>query len=252
VTEIKAGTALARSAGRTAGPKRLKPLETALGYQFQDRKLLRRALTHASTRSGGLAEHDNERLEFLGDRVLGLAVAELLAEMFPAESEGELARRYNRLVRRETCASVGAEIKLGRFLVLSGSEEESGGRAKATILGDACEAVLGAIFLDGGFEPAREVVRRLWTNRIGTGEQVRPDAKSALQEWAQGRGLALPDYAEIVREGPDHRPLFTAEVRIRGLEPARGKGASKRLAEQDAATTLLVREGVWTDRGDEL
>lgn len=219
-------------------------LEARLAYTFEEKELLERALTHASVRGGRAKRHDNERLEFIGDRVLGLAIAELLNERFPSGTEGDLARGLNRLVRGETCARVARDLDLGAHLILSESEAESGGRGKDTILADALEAVLGAVFIEGGYAPARDVVHHLWR---GESEQVSaggPDAKSALQEWAQGHGLALPEYAEIARAGPDHRPRFTAEVRILGKEPARGEGASKRAAEQAAATALLTREGV--------
>jgi ribonuclease-3 len=225
--------------------RKYKALETALGYRFKSEPLLERALTHASVRGGGKARRsDNERLEFLGDRVLGLAIAEVLSEAHPAASEGDLARAYNRLVRGQTCASVAREVGLGDHLILSESEAESGGRNKETILADAIEAVLGAIFLEAGFDKARAIVRHLWHGHMTMVPQTAADAKSALQEWAQGRGLALPEYVEIARKGPDHAPLFTSEVRIAGLRPARGEGASKRAAEQAAASALLAREGV--------
>jgi ribonuclease-3 len=226
-------------------PRKYKDLEKSLGHRFKNQKVLEVALTHASMRGGKSKRSDNERLEFIGDRVLGLAVAELLNEHFPDATEGELARRYNRLVRGETCAKVARTLGLGTHLILSESEAGSGGRTKGTILADAMEALLGAIFLDGGFNAARSAVRRLWESQSGElNTTARPDAKSALQEWAQGQGLALPEYIEIARKGPDHAPRFTSEVRITGRAPARGEGASKRSAEQAAARALLEREGV--------
>lgn len=229
----------------------IKGLETALGYTFKGRDGLDRALTHASTRTDRRDPEDNERLEFLGDRVLGLVIAELLVEREPAASEGILARRFNRLVKREACAAVGRAIGIGRAMRLSQSEEESGGRNKDTILADAVEALLGAIFLEAGFDTVRTVVRRLWAPLLEGLPETVTDAKSALQEWAQGQGLALPHYVETGREGPDHAPVFTTEVRIAGREPARGSGASKRQAEQSAAAALLAREGVWRTKSDE-
>lgn len=223
----------------------IQALIERLGYTFQDISLLKRALTHASARNVPSPEADNERLEFLGDRVLGLAIAELLLERYPAADEGELARRFNRLVRRETCASVGRSLKLGLHIIMSQAEAEGGGRGKKTILANACEAVLGAVFLDGGYEQARSLIRRLWEPLLAKGDTVPVDAKTALQEWAQARKLPLPRYVEISCEGPDHAPEFTAEVRIKGLAPAMGKGASKRAAEQAAAVNLLRRESVW-------
>ncbi len=229
-----------------AGTSRpIQSLADRIGYTFHDPALLRLALTHASARERAPGAADNERLEFLGDRVLGLAVAELVGERYPEALEGELARRLNLLVRRETCAAVAQDLDLGAYVRMSGGEAGSGGREKATILADACEAVLGAVFLDGGFEEARRVVRDLWTPHLSDAEVVPTDAKSALQEWAQGQGLPLPRYVEVARAGPDHAPLFTAEVQIEGREPTRGEGANKRLAEQAAATAMLVREGVW-------
>jgi ribonuclease III len=227
----------------------IKGLEQALGYTFKSRQTLDRALTHSSTRSDRKVAEDNERLEFLGDRVLGLAIAELLVEREPAATEGILARRFNRLVKRETCALVGRNLNIGRALRLSQSEEESGGRNKDTILADAVEALLGAIFLEAGFETVREVVRQLWAPLLDGLPDMVTDAKSALQEWAQGQGLALPQYVETQREGPDHAPVFTTEVRIAGKVPTRGSGASKRQAEQSAAAALLIREGVWRPKG---
>lgn len=226
-------------------PRKYKDLEKALGHRFRNQPLLEVALTHASMRGGKSKHFDNERLEFIGDRVLGLAIAELLNERFPDANEGELARRYNRLVRGETCAKIARAIDLGAHLILSDSEAGSGGRTKTTILADGMEAILGAIFLDVGYDKARNIVQRLWA---GQSQELlttaSPDPKSALQEWAQGQGLSLPLYVEIARKGPDHAPRFTSEVIIDGKEPARGEGASKRAAEQDAARAMLVREGV--------
>jgi ribonuclease III len=255
-TTTKAATKTAKA----PASRRQNPLEKALGYRFGNPELLAVALTHASMRSTGDkpngegaqagTSYDNERLEFLGDRVLGLAIAEMLTKAFPAAEEGELARRYNRLVRREACADVAIVLELGRHLVLSEGEADSGGRSKLTILADACEAVLGAIFLDGGFEPARATVQKLWLPRLATEERDRPDPKSALQEWAQGLGMAIPVYVLTDRKGPDHAPHFTAEVRIPSRKAAAGEGTSKRLAEQAAAAAFLLRERVWQESSD--
>jgi ribonuclease III len=237
-----------------AAPKTTRSFETRLGYRFKDAALLDRALTHSSARvqraqAAGKPDDklgDNERLEFLGDRVLGLAIAELLSETFTAAAEGELARRFNNLVRGGTCADVARSWDLGQHVKLSDSEAENGGRDKDTILADACEAILAAIFLEAGFETARDIVRQHWTPRLNIQlKEPYADAKSALQEWAQGQGLALPVYKEISREGPDHAPVFTTEVRVDAKRSARGIGASKRIAEQAAATKLLSAAGVW-------
>jgi ribonuclease III len=223
----------------------LKHLFDRLGYAFNDRSLVELALIHASARPSLKPNEDNERLEFLGDRVLGLAVAELLTASFPEASEGELARRFNQLVRAETCAEVAQRWELGKLIVMSGGEAESGGRAKKTILANACEAVLGAIFIDGGYAAARDVTHRFWVADLSGLDLAAPDAKSILQEWAQGRHLPLPRYTEVSREGPDHKPRFTSEVQIDGVAPERGHGANKRAAEQAAALAMLLREGVW-------
>jgi ribonuclease-3 len=232
---------------RTARQKQSPDLETRLGYTFRRRALLTEALTHSSARSRRDCALDNERLEFLGDRVLGLCVARLLLEHFPDAREGDLARRFNRLVRMETCAAVARELQLGPDLILDAGEAGAGGRRKDSILADACEAVLGAIFLDGGFEPAQAFVERFWTDRLKTVPAAPVDAKTALQEWAQARKLSLPSYRVVGCEGPDHAPEFEAEVQISGLPPARGQGASKRVAEQAAAAAMLKREGVWQE-----
>lgn len=225
--------------------RKFKELEKRLGYKFRSQDLFAQALTHASVRGSDKGRKDNERLEFLGDRVLGLAIVETLAAQYPEANEGELARRYNSLVNGATCARVGRELGVGPFLILSESEADSGGRDKDTILADAIEAILGAAFLDGGYEKARAVVTRLWENQTeGKAKMVAADAKSALQEWAQGAGLSLPEYTEVARKGPDHAPQFTSEVRIKGRAAARGEGSSKRAAEQAAAAELLMREGV--------
>ena len=234
------------TASKSSDKLKTAPLEKALGYKFKDRALLRRALTHASVRSQRDGGGDNERLEFLGDRVLALAIAELLVEIDPEATEGELARRFNRLVRREACAHIARELGLGSVLILSASESDSGGRNKDTILADACEALLGALFIEAGFDVSRGVVRHLWTPLADGAPRAAPDPKSALQEWAQGQGLALPEYVEVGRAGPDHAPRFTAEVRVGRMGPAQGEGANKRAAEQAAAAALLRQKGVWT------
>jgi ribonuclease III len=228
----------------------LDQLSARLGHAFSDPALLKLALTHSSARAGARPNEDNERLEFLGDRVLGLAVAELLADSFPKAREGELARWFNHLVRAETCAEVAQQWELGNVITMSGGEAGSGGRRKKTILANTCEALLGAIFADGGYEPAKAVVRRFWEPQLSALELAAPDAKSVLQEWAQGRRLPLPRYLEVAREGPDHAPRFTAEVQIDGVAPERGQGENKRAAEQAAALAMLLREGVWEAPAD--
>ncbi len=223
---------------RRAAPA-LAPLEERLGYRFRDPHGLDLALTHASL--AGARRRSNERLEFLGDRVLGLALARLLIERFPDDPEGALGRRLAHLASREVLAEIARELELGRHLRLSRGEEESGGRDNPTILADALEAVLGAVFLDGGFEPAEALVRRLFAARVEALTAPPRDPKTALQEWAQGHGLPLPRYHLLEREGPPHAPRFRVEVRVQGLPPETAEGGSKRAAERAAAEKLLQR-----------
>ena len=227
-------------------PRKYRILETALGYKFKSQALLERALTHSSVRGTDAKRTDNERLEFIGDRVLGLAIVEMLHEADDSANEGDMARRYNALVRGQACALIARKLDLGQHLSLSASEADNGGRDKENILADGMEAVLGAIFLDGGFLKARDVIRRIWSQGPGATHAKSPaaaDPKSALQEWAQGRGLALPIYVTLERSGPDHAPSFRTEVRVAGLPPAEGSGPSKRAAEQAAASALLATTG---------
>ena len=210
-----------------------------LGHRFRDPELLIRALTHGSF--GGTSREDNQRLEFLGDRVLGLVISDALLQADRAAAEGQIAPRFNALVRKEACAEVAREIDLGAVLKLGRSEMKSGGRRKDALLADAMEAVIAAVYRDAGIDAARAVVLRLWLSRI---ENVRADArdpKTALQEWAQARGLTPPAYVEVSRDGPDHQPVFTIEAQLSSGETARAKAGSKRAAEQAAAMALLDR-----------
>lgn len=229
-------------------PNSLAALEERLGYHFGDREMLLRSLTHPSAARG--ADPDGQldsyqRLEFLGDRVLGLIIADMLFVAFPESDEGDLHRRHASLVRKETCADVGAELGIGEALLLGESEDSAGGRTKVTILGDACEAVIGAVYVDGGIAPARALIERLWLDRISGAHRASRDAKSTLQEWAQGRGLGLPRYRVIDESGPAHAPTFLIRVELEGYAPETGEGGSKRDAEQAAATAVLMREGIW-------
>lgn len=217
----------------------MRAFAARLGHDFARPALLVEALTHSSMSSP--SRGDNQRLEFLGDRVLGLVMAEALLEQDRAAAEGQLAPRFNALVRKETCAEVAREIDLGEVLKLGRSEMLSGGRRKLALLGDAMEAVIAAVYLDGGFAAARAVVLRLWGARIAAVEADARDAKTALQEWAQARGLAPPDYIEVARSGPDHAPVFTIEARLATGESAEATAGSKRQAEQAAARALLDR-----------
>jgi ribonuclease-3 len=210
-----------------------------LGHAFTRPELLLRALTHSSISSA--TRPDNQRLEFLGDRVLGLVMAEALLAADPEAAEGLLAPRFNALVRKETCADVAREIDLGVVLKLGRSEMLSGGRRKEALLGDAMEAVIAAVYLDAGFEAARDVILRLWGARVTAVEADARDAKTALQEWAQARGQQPPRYIELSREGPDHAPVFTIAARLESGEEATAAAGSKRQAEQAAAKALLKR-----------
>lgn len=212
-----------------------------IGHSFARPELLVRALTHGSIATP--TRPDNQRLEFLGDRVLGLVLADALYRADTEASEGTLAPRYNALVRKETCADVARAIDLGAVLRLGRSEMISGGRRKQALLGDAMEAVIGAVYLDAGFEAARAMVLRLWKVPLAGADQTGADPKNALQELVQGRGEAPPVYAEIARSGPDHAPLFRIEVRLETGETARAEAGSKRAAERAAAAALLARLG---------
>lgn len=215
-------------------------LSARLGHRFTNPRLLHEALTHTS--AAGQRGHGGssyERLEFLGDRVLALVVADLLLQRFPRESEGALARRHAALVRRETLAEVARELGLGEFLVLARGEEETGGRDNPALLADVCEALIGALYLDGGLDTARRFIEPRWRPLIEADRKPPRDAKTALQEWAQGHGLPLPEYSEVERRGPPHDPEFTVQVAVEGHPPESGAGRSKRLAEQEAARRLL-------------
>jgi ribonuclease III len=207
-----------------------------LGHDFREPALLIEALTHPSV-SGAT---DNQRLEFLGDRVLGLVIAEALLQEDRAAAEGELAPRLNALVRKETCAEVAREVDLGTAVRMGRSEMLSGGRRKPALLGDAMEAVIAAVYLDGGIEAARALVLRLWGPRIAAARAQTRDAKTALQEWAQARGMPPPEYHDLARAGPDHAPVFSVEARLSDGRAATGEAASKRAAQQAAAGALLA------------
>jgi ribonuclease III len=228
---------------------RLNELEKRLGHRFANRALIEEALTHSSAG----ADSSNERLEFLGDRVLGLIIAEALLERYPNESEGALAPRFNALVRKETCAAVGRELGLADALTLAESERLAGGHLKSAILADACEAVIAALYLDAGFEAAKTFVIGAWASRIEVLGLDMRDAKTALQEWAQssqGGSRGTPHYEVIERTGPDHAPHFKISVRLPGLASAEGEGASKREAEQAAARAMLQALGLITVTDD--
>ena len=235
--------ACAVTTARTGRPP-VEELEASLGHTFNDRALLKWALTHVSAVGVAKRGQTYERLEFLGDRVLGLAISELLFERFPNAEEGEMSRRFADLVRKETCAEVARAWGVGPHLYLGPSEMRSGGRNKMAILGDACEALIAAVFLDTRYEVARALVWRGFSDRILALNPPVVDPKTILQEWAQARGLPVPAYTEISRSGPDHKPEFIIGVTVEGYPAGEGRGASKRLAEQAAAKAFMEREGV--------
>jgi ribonuclease-3 len=221
-------------------------LEKRLGHRFGAPALLKRALSHAS-----MGAYSNERLEFLGDRVLGLVVAERLHAEYPGETEGGLAVRLNALVRREACADVAERAGLAPYLIMAAGEAASGGRKKSAILAGATEAVIAALYLDGGLETAKRFILAFWDEAFATLKPELRDAKTALQEWAQsgtrpGGSKSPPVYAMTGRTGPDHAPAFRVEVRVAGADGVTGEGATKRDAEQDAARRMLQQLGVWT------
>jgi ribonuclease-3 len=219
-------------------------LETRLGYAFNDRELLERALTHASVGEGNRRVRDNERLEFLGDRVLGLLAAEHVTETYREVREGALNVKLVGLVNKGACARVARRLGLGPALRLAPGETKTGGREKDTILGDACEALLGAVYLDGGLDAARGLFAREWAEEfIALDEPRVADPKSQLQQWALQAKRQLPIYRVVDRSGPDHAPAFLVEVRVDHLPPATAEGKSRQEAEKAAALAMLQREG---------
>lgn len=213
-------------------------LQDRLGHRFAGSDLLTRALTHASAEAD--ITRNNERLEFLGDRVLALIIADLLLARFADQSEGGLALRLNALVRRETLADVARDIGLAGAIIMASAERSSGGSDKPAILADTCEALIAALYLDGGMAAARNFVEKQWGPRLDAMITAQADPKSALQQWSQGRKLGIPAYNVTGRAGPDHAPQFIVEVSVTGLPPASGSGASKREAEQAAAGAMLM------------
>ena len=219
----------------------IRSFEQRLGYEFSDLSLLVEALTHSSIASD--FRKDNQRLEFLGDRVLGLVMAEALLEIDQTAPEGTLAPRFNALVRKETCAEVARQIELGDVLKIGRSEMLSGGRRKDALLGDGMEAVIAAIYKDGGFEIAKTIIIKLWGDRIKNVKVDARDAKTMLQEWAQARGQNPPNYEVISRSGPDHAPDFLVKVILASGETSEAMAGNKRQAEQMAAKALLQKIG---------
>tara|TARA_R110002020_G_scaffold387975_5_gene598690 strand:+ start:705 stop:1412 length:708 start_codon:yes stop_codon:yes gene_type:complete len=223
-------------------------LQFRLGYRFADPDLLDRALTHSSAVSPAKRiERSYQRLEFLGDRVLGLVVADMLYRRYPKANEGELSRTLNTLVRKETCAVIARRLDLGAELNLGESEARTGGAEKEAILGDVTEAVIGAIFCDGGMGKAYEFVERMFEEFLADGQANKADAKTTLQEWAQARGLEPPTYVQVARTGPDHAPQFTIAIALGDFEQLSATGPSKKIAEHKAAELFLMSHKVWKE-----
>jgi ribonuclease III len=252
-----APAAPASAAAPAGGPKdarrrrRGTALEERIGYRFKDSALLVCGLTHISALKGARNRASSyQRMEFLGDHVLGLVISDMLFRSFPKADEGELSRRLADLVRKETCAEIARNIELGAAIRLGSSESNAGGRKRPAILADVCEALIGAVYLDGGYAAASTVVERLWQARMQVKAQPLRDPKTVLQEWAQARGLPTPSYREVARSGPDHNPEFRVAVQLPNLAPSEGSGRSKRAAEQAAAAAMLTRERVKPERRD--
>lgn len=221
---------------------KLAEVEARIGYVFKNRALLREALTHGSVHEGQKRRADYDRLEFLGDRVLGLCVSERLLADHQHEQEGQLAPRFNALVNRHACARAARAAQLGEALVLSPAEAANGGRQKEAILGDICESVIAALYLDGGLEVARAFIHTFWGSSFDEAKSIRRDGKTALQEWAAARKRHLR-YVEIAQSGPEHAPHFIIEAHVEGFDPIRGEGNSKRDAQREAAEAFLKARG---------
>jgi ribonuclease-3 len=247
-TPARAAAAQAAPSDGHKEPRRRRrgtALEERIGYKFKDAALLDSALTHISALKGSRNRASSyQRLEFLGDHVLGLVISDLLYRGFPKADEGELSRRLADLVRKETCAEIARTIELGAAIRLGSSEVNAGARKRPAILADVCEALIGAVYLDGGYGAAEGLVERLWQVRMQATAPPQRDPKTVLQEWAQARGLPTPTYREVARTGPDHSPEFRVAVELKSFAPAEGSGRSKRVAEQAAAAAMLTREQV--------
>jgi ribonuclease-3 len=232
----------AKAANKTAATS---AIEARLGHTFADPALLLTAMTHVSALKPSHKRGESyQRLEFLGDHVLGLIVSDMLYRSFPNADEGELSKRLADLVRKESCADVAKALGLADDIKLGAVGAGAGARLRKSVLGDICEAVIGAVFLDGGYVAAQKFVETNWTERMKKPRQPLRDPKTVLQEWAQGKGLPTPVYREVERTGPHHDPQFRVAVDLPGLAPAEGVGGSKRAAEKVAASVMIEREGV--------
>lgn len=235
---------------RERGKKRFGSLEKRLGYAFSDYADLERALTHASVRKNSDDNFHYERLEFLGDRVLGLTVAEMLHRAFPAANEGELSLRLNAMVKGNTLADISDQLNLHEFIRTGADLKELTGKRMRSVRADVLEALIASVYLDGGIDAAAAFIARFWGERMNTADAARRDSKTELQEWTHANRLGTPRYRERERSGPDHDPLFTVVVEVAGHAEAVGTGRSKRSAEQSAATVMLVRQGIWRNEED--
>lgn len=234
-----------------AAPSAVKAIEDRLDYKFADPALLTTALTHVSAlKSSSSRSGSYQRLEFLGDHVLGLVVSDMLFRAYPDADEGELSKRLADLVRKETCADVGKALALADIVKVGALSAAAGERLRKSVLGDVCEAVIGAVYLDGGHAAAASLIERLWGERLKRPMRALRDPKTVLQEWAQGQGLPTPAYREVERTGPHHDPHFRVRVELPGIAAAEGLGPSKRAAEKAAASAMLEREGVVGARAD--
>lgn len=228
---------------RPTGEVLAKEIAARTGYVFKDMRLLETALTHSSAVR---ATSNNERLEFLGDRVLGLIVADMLLKLFPEAKEGEIAPRFNALVDARTCSNIGMELELNDLMRADAALKSGARKTGSNYLADAVEALVAAIYLDGGMDAARAFVLRRWEPLARRTVEMPTNPKGELQEWVAKSSEARPAYVIDSREGPDHQPMFTVTLRVDGFEPATGKGNSRRAAEEAAAAAFLVRQGVWT------
>jgi len=230
--------------------KQIAELEARIGHVFKTHERLVRALTHSSaTKTAGDISH-YERLEFLGDRVLGLCIAQLLFDAFPKAREGELSVRLNSLVSGNTCVEIADEIGLHEFIFAGAEARQLASKRMRSVRADVVESLIAAIYLDSGLSAATNFVRRFWQDRIHRAEAGNRDSKTALQEWAHSKLFKTPIYQITQQTGPDHDPIFNVKVVIDGTTGAEGRGRSKRSAEQDAAQTVLLRERAWVKRKD--
>ena len=230
---------------------RYRALEQRIGYQFKSYQDLEKALTHPSVQKKDVDNFHYQRLEFLGDRVLGICIAHILHFKFEDATEGELALRYNALVRGRTLAEIADEISLYEFIKTGGDLKEVTGKRMQSIRADVMEALIASIYLDGGLESVQKFIDRFWTERIADSKTAKRDSKTELQEWSHAHNLGTPKYKETERTGPAHDPEFTVSVKIPEKIACSGTGRSKRIAEQNAAAKMLVREGVWNEEAPE-